>query len=273
MNKSENNDTEAANFKFSLRFAEKGNPKAMYDVACYYERYPKEYPGLYWEWLLKAAENGYDRAQIEVGDMYQEGKTPKGDFKVLIDHTKAAYWYERALSNSPDWWYAQEKLVSLYLHNSELGKQSYAVALLHKYVGDNDCFGKLLGEAYEQGIGTCKDEAKALHWYIVAAGYDDDFGIELAVKIAEMYTHGIGTKKDPIVAFDWLQRGTGFHGGVAEFKLGECYEHGNGCSVDLQEARKWYVEANRLWHSSAKERLIALDEKLRNKEGMDVKKS
>ena len=54
----------------------------MYDVARYYERYPEEYPGLYWEWLLKAAENDYDQAQLEIGDLYQDGRNLKGTFKI-----------------------------------------------------------------------------------------------------------------------------------------------------------------------------------------------
>ena len=75
---------EIADLKFSLRFAEKGNPKAMYDEARYYERYHEEDPGLYWESICLVSLANELIADVE-RDIYEWSTWESGDYQKWHD--------------------------------------------------------------------------------------------------------------------------------------------------------------------------------------------
>lgn len=94
-------------------------------------------------WYKKAAEQGYARAQCNLGEMYLEGRwlganaqwlaihgqLPKSNRSVITDRKQAEYWFRKA------------------------AEQKYALAQVQ------------LGNMYEFGKGVKKDYRQAVYWY------------------------------------------------------------------------------------------------------------
>ncbi len=129
---------------------------------------------------------------------------------------------------------------------------------------------------FAKGIGTQKDEAKALHWYESAAGqghagaqyslgvmYARGRGVEQDFRtafkwylkaaaqgdanaeatVAGLCLKGIGTAQDEKAAFDWMLRAAKQGHLQSMFRIGEMYAQGTGVAANLEEALRWYRKA------------------------------
>jgi TPR repeat protein len=204
------------------------------------------------EHCFALAENGDLEALFRVGWMYEHG------MNVPRDQAKAAQYYERA---------------------AELGHTSaqYSLALL-----------------YSTGLGVERDERLFFHWchaaakskdhaaeYRLGAYYYNGFdGANKTITLAEEWFRksakggnadgqaalglmllnkeafaGIGES-----ARSWLLKAANENSALAQFWLGNMYEHGHGdeVAIDLEEAKGWYQLASANGNDEATSRLADL---------------
>ena len=79
----------------------------------------------------------------------------------------------------------------------------------------------MLGVYYESGRGVEKDYARAMEWYVKAAG-------------------------------------RGFESRIAQYHLGRCFEYGKGTPKDLSKALEWYTKAADYGEKNARKALNRL---------------
>jgi TPR repeat protein len=142
----------------------------------------------------------------------------------------------------------------------------------------------LLGSAYAGGLGTPKDEQKALSWFVKAHEHGNEkaslrlakilapgqpalafqFAVESAEKglaeaqltVAECYAKALGVPRDHALAVAWYQRAAEQGVAAAQFALGQAYALGSGVAEDLALAKQWYRQAAAQGHPGAQ---LALD--------------
>jgi len=141
-----------------------------------------------------------------------------------------------------------------------------------------------LGHCFEHGIGTVRDEGKALSNYGAAArlgdaqaqlaygraslakgslkeGYDwlskaARQGIPQAqLEVARCLRDGKGAGVNLLQATKWYLKAAEQGLAEAQFELGECYEQGKGVEPDQAIARKWYTLAANQGHQPALQKL------------------
>lgn len=129
------------------------------------------------------------------------------------------------------------------------------------------------GEHYKRGIGTERDDAKAVEWYQRAAAqgnstaqwrlglsYEMGEGVkqdytEAAIqyryaaeqedgeaqwRLGFLYFFGFGVKQDIDLAVTWFRRSAAQGNSVGQWRLGFMYENGLGVKKDLSLAAAWY---------------------------------
>lgn len=168
------------------------------------------------EWFRKSAEQGYAKAQNHLGVCYRFGDG------VSKDYNEAVKWYRKS------------------------AEQEYVWAQFN------------LGVCYERGYGVSKDINEAVKWYRKSAeqGNADaqkwlkENGYSLKASAEEMYNEGeyyyFGTGDYP-QDYDkavGLYRKAAEMGHIrAQFRMGKCYEKGQGVPQDYVNAVEWYRKA------------------------------
>jgi TonB family protein len=95
----------------------------------------------------------------------------------------------------------------------------------------------MLGRFYRDGLGTPKDDAKAVEWFDRAAGHGDPNGqFELGI----MYRAGRGVEIDEAYGMKLLTKAAEQDHAEAEYELGSLAELGKGVPQDNAVAAKWY---------------------------------
>lgn len=97
-----------------------------------------------------------------------------------------------------------------------------------------------VGEMYEKGKGTAKDEGKAFDWYWKAANKNNK---KAAYKVGLFHYNGIVVKRDYKKAHTWFTKSAEKDYVRAQYYLGELYEHGRGVSKNNKTALEWYKRA------------------------------
>src|SRR5256714_577891 len=139
----------------------------------------------------------------------------------------------------------------------------------------------LLGFCYKLGIGTMRDEKKALkHWkkdttsyghYLVGSSYTYGFGVEInynkallkyklsadagnstaQYNLAICYENADGVDIDLEKAVQWYQKSAEAGHSNAQYNLAICYEIGDGVDINLEKAVQWYQKSAEAGHSNA----------------------
>src|SRR5947209_4186470 len=139
-------------------------------------------------------------------------------------------------------------------------EQSFVLDLMQK---NTERYQLLVGFCYSLGIGTVKDEEKAVkHWakditsygyylvgrsYVYGSGVDINYNkallqLKLSVEagnssgqniLGYCYEKGKGVEVDLAKAFHWYQKSAEAGNSTAQGNLGSCYEHGEGAEIDL----------------------------------------
>ena len=94
-----------------------------------------------------------------------------------------------------------------------------------------------LGASYAAGVDVDKDEAKAAHWFQLAAMQGED---RAQNRLGNMYAEGRGVEQDYSKAVRWYRLAAEQGYASAQFNLGLMYSKGEGVSQDYGEAVKWY---------------------------------
>ena len=198
------------------------------------------------KWYRKAADQGYDRAQYNLGIMYYNGQG------VPQDYSEAFKWLRKAAEQGHA--KAQSWIGAMYSHGQGV-PQDYSEALKwYRKAADqgNADAQRCLGISYSYGRGVPQDYSEALKWYRKAAD-QGDAGAQCCLGI--LYTQGQGVPQDYSEALKWFRKAADQGDAQAPFDLGLMYEHGRGVPQDYSEALKWYRKAADQGNAGAKKAL------------------
>lgn len=205
----ERNDPEAARrYRLSAEF---GNVTAQYNIGLRYLHnhgvLQDDREGI--SWLIIAANRGYPRALLVLGECYERGLHVDQDLKQANELYKEA-----------------AEMANIYKPGSSEAKV-------------------LLASCYEYGRGINKDEKEALTLYQSAAKSDN---AEAETRLGVCYQEGqLGQKQNfgEAVKFYELAAKKGF--ALAQYHLGRCYEEGLGVGKDDKKAVELYTLAAEQW--------------------------
>ena len=222
------------------------------------------------EHFKKAADKGYNPAQIILGGMYEDGQGVEQDYK------QAVYWYQKAAEQgNAD---AQCQLALMYKNGYGVEQDYKQTVFWWKKAAEqgNTTAQNNLALMYENGYGVEQDYKQAVYWYQKAAEqgyaaaqcnlgimYHDGKGVEqnyeraveLYRKAAEQgeataqfnlgatYYDGKGIAQDYKLAFYWYQKAAEQGVARAQFNLGTMYSNGYGIKQDYKKAVMWYMKA------------------------------
>jgi len=105
-----------------------------------------------------------------------------------------------------------------------------------------------LGWLYAYGVGTAKDDAKAVRWYRKAA---DQGEAEAMYSLGWAYANGQGVSKDATQAVEWYRQAADKNKPKAMAALGAMYEQGLGVVKDQAKAAGLYRKAADQGNSAA----------------------
>src|SRR5438445_1096203 len=97
-----------------------------------------------------------------------------------------------------------------------------------------------LGIAYDAGIGTQRDMAKAVMWYRKSA---EQGNADAQNSMGSLYQSGDGVPKDSTQAVYWYQKAAAQRHPDAQNSLAIRYLLGEGVDKDVTRALYWYEEA------------------------------
>lgn len=143
--------------------------------------------------VLFAAIEGYARAQVVAGHIYENG------IEIEQNNGMAAYWYKSAV----DQYYVDNVMNGYYVlreYYPESAEKMLQLGLQNEFSAAY----ALLGDLYYYGIADKEeDKAKALSWYEKAAQKENSYAI---YQIGQIYRKGEGIEKDPKYAETMYQR-------------------------------------------------------------------
>ena len=179
------------------------------------------------EWYEKAAENGMDAAQNNLGLMYTHG------VGVGQNYEKAFYWFSRAaekmnleaISNLGNCYYWGRGIEQDYNKAAEYHSKAAHLG----YVNSQE----VLGELYFDGKGVEQNYTQAAHWFKESCenGERSAFG-----PLGDCYSDGLGVEKDEKMAFKLYQTGAEMGDLQSKVSLAKCLIEGWGTSSDCKKA-------------------------------------
>ena len=186
------------------------------------------------EWVQKAAEQGFARAQNNLGNMYYNGRG------VEQSYAKAAEWVLKAAEQGLA--VAQYNLGCMYRDGTGV-EQSYAKAAewVLKAAEQGLAVAQYnLGCMYRDGTGVERSDEKAVEWVQKAAeqGFAD-----AQCDLGYMYSNGRGVEPSDVKAAEWYLKAAKQGLAEAQCKLGVMYENGMGVEQSYEKAAEWYLKA------------------------------
>ena len=156
------------------------------------------------------------------------------------DENKAVKWYRKAAEQGDG--NAQYNLGLMY----EMGRGIYrdekkAVKCYRRAAEQGLARAQLcLGLMYECGTGVEQDDTKAAAWYRKAAEQGDP---DAQCNLGVMYEYGTGVEQDETKAVAWYRKAAEQGYARAQCNLGVMYEFGTGVEQDETKAVTWYRKA------------------------------
>eukprot|EP01087_Luapelamoeba_hula_P004406 TRINITY_DN1434_c1_g2_i1.p1 TRINITY_DN1434_c1_g2~~TRINITY_DN1434_c1_g2_i1.p1 ORF type:complete len:611 (-),score=134.94 TRINITY_DN1434_c1_g2_i1:733-2565(-) len=199
-------------------------------------------------WCLKAAQNGYPRAQYNMGVAYKRGDGVEQDVR------KAVEWYFKAAEGGHlD---AHFNLALCYASGTgvEGGQSSQREAEWYERAARRGHAKSQynLALCYMEGEGVTLSQEKAAEWFERAAASGR---ADAQFNIAVFYEEGRGVAKDLEKAVSWYRRAAEQNEQDAQFCLAECFHYGRGVMPDHHSAAVWYQKAAESGHATAGQRL------------------
>jgi uncharacterized protein len=193
-------------------------------------------------WLTKAAEQNYDKAQHELGLLYFYGEI------LTLDYEKAISWFTKAAEQGLD--SAQYSLGQVYLKVEHLTVEPDLAVYWFKKAAEQGYLNALyeLGLLYRDGRIVKQDYDKALTWFKKAAeqghpGGQNGLGI--------MTSFGQGITQDYDRAFSWFKKAAEQGDSVGQNNVGCCYKDGEGVTQDYEKAFTWLMKSAEQGYHSA----------------------
>ena len=220
--------------------AEENHTGALESLAWFYKQglggYPRDQK-MEVDTLKKAAELGNISCMVALGNYYKNGY----ESYITNNSNEAAFWYKKAADlGNPE---AKFSLSDLILCGN-LGEKDLINAFrLIKEAAETDFVPAfyVLGNFYQNGIGTAADNGQAAHWFEMSAKNGDPKGQYF---YALCFYGGKGVEKDYHKAFYWFEESAKNDYVDAMKWLGYLYEIGIGLpKSDSTKAAEWYNKA------------------------------
>lgn len=190
-----------------------------------------------------AAEDGYARAQNNLGVCYEKGHG------VTRDETAAAFWYGQAAAGGYGMGYLN--LGDCYRHGRGVEKNGATALACYRAAADGG-FPRgqfVLAECYFNADLTDRDIPRALSYYEKAAlaGYGPALERVNGIRtdMTELYNRGVDAyeRGDFVTAVKYYTVAAEFGHRGAQCNLGYCYQHGKGCEINPRYAVHYYEKA------------------------------
>ena len=198
------------------------------------------------KWWRKAAEQGYTKAQYNLGIAYANGEG------VPEDRSEAVKWVRKAAEQGDA--NAQCLLGFYYILGKGVAKDmSEAVKWYRKAAEQGDATAQYeLGWCYTNGLGVVKDMAEAVKWWRKAA---EQGNADAQCFLGACYAEGEGVAKDMSEAVSWLHKAAEQGHAGAQYGLGWCYADEEGVVTNKAEAVKWWRKAAEQGYTKAQNNL------------------
>ena len=221
--------------KWVRKAAEQGFARAQYDLGLMYEfgtgvERSNEKAA---EWYLKAAEQGYADAQYNLGDMYEYGTGVEQSYE------KAAEWVQKAAEQG--YADAQYNLGDMYRDGRGVEESFEKAAEWVQKAADQGLAvaQNCLGFMYQNGTGVEQSYEKAVEWYLKAAEQGD---VIAQCNLGFMYQNGTGVEQSYEKAVEWYLKAADQGYDCAQYNLGEMYYYGTGVEQSYEKAAGWYLK-------------------------------
>ncbi len=236
-------------------------------------------------WLKKAAEQGHELAQNQLGRMYETGRGS------AQDDEQAVFWYRRAAEQGNGW--ALVGLGVMYLKGRGVEKDyQQAVYWFRKAAERGNVASQCqLAWLYRDGRGVEQDHKKSVYWFQKAAEQGDELaqyllggiceerpdaeqGYEQAAywyrkaaeqnhvasqkQLGKMYRDGRGVEQDDVQAVYWFRKSAQQGNDWGQYYLGLMYQEGRGVEQDDTQALYWLCLAAEQGLEAAKEQVALM---------------
>ena len=186
------------------------------------------------KWVRKAAEQGFARAQYDLGLMYEFGHGVERSYE------KAVEWYQKAAEQGAA--RAQGLLGEMYYYGRGVEQSDVKAAEWVLKVAEQGLAmaQNILGVMYANGTGVEQSYKKAVEWYLKAAEQGD---ADAQFKLGVMYEDGTSVEQSYEKALEWLQKAAEQGFARAQYSLGCMYDKGTVVEQSYEKAAKWYLKA------------------------------
>lgn len=193
-------------------------------------------------WLEKAAEDDYEKAIMNLVDIYLLGKGG-----AEVDYDKGIAWLEKAADlGTTDAFF---KLGVYYFHGEYGCIQSIEKALEYWKLGSNaghsGCT-KNIGLCYKNGEGVPQNFTEAISWFEKAMGQGS---IDAMLELGLAYDDNGLTTPDYAKAVGYYAEAYSAGSAHGAYCLGTMYEHGHGVAEDMAKAFELYKYAGEHGHA------------------------
>jgi len=230
--------------KWYTASAVQGNPEAQNNLGICYERGwgCEKDASIAFQWFGKAAEKKYSLAQFNLGLCYEQG------IGTEVNLEKAASCYRLAAEKGTH--EAMNNLALCYEHGYGVEiDQKRALNLFLESANRGDAQAEFnVALCYQKGIGTDENIGTSIEWYKRSAehGY-----AQAQNNLAVFYQQAVAVAQDEMKACKWYITSAAQGYAEAQNNLGLCYQHGIGVPADPRLAVQWYTEASLQGYSEA----------------------
>jgi TPR repeat protein len=191
------------------------------------------------EFFRKSAEQGHDKAQYELAEMYLR--------RQLGEPTNCIPWFLKAAAQGNVKAQAEVGNLPRYFPNNEMLKSIDVVAALRQGADSGNLDAQYqLAKRYQSGDGVPKDAGEAFRWMQKASEHDQPSSTIVSDALYElglMYENGQGVPADLSEARAFFLQAAAGYQPDASFRVGQMFEKGEGVQQDDYEASKCYYYA------------------------------
>ncbi len=264
-----------------IKSAEQGNSYAMFRLGDLYregDEVEKNHAEAFKLYKMSAELND-PIGMLRLGDAYRDG------VGVSVNYEEAIKWYKRSayLGNN----YSQFRIGDAYRDGKGVPQNSVESIKWYRIAAESGLSVAMLrlGDSYSRGFGVPADLEEMFKWYKMSA----DLGTTIAqFHVGCCYQKGEGVEKNLELAQVWFKKGADqgdascqwalgdcvkekdhtaafelykfsaeqFHP-IGMLRVGDCYKHGFGTAVNLEEAFKNYMESAKSGNAEAQYKAAA----------------